>query len=162
MRVLDWMQCGWYWGAMNFDEAEAMLSNRRDGSFLVRDSSDERYILSLSFRSQGGTHHTRIEHYKGKDDTRSPLLPLLKWTRLPPLDPLTVSAGLDTGEFSPSTQSSVIHSNPTRVHNAHRKGYFLPRRIKHQSRTVLEQSSSHVHCESKTRHPNRVYNFAKY
>jgi len=59
------VQCGWYWGAMSFDEAEAMLANRRDGSFLVRDSSDERYILSLSFRSLGGTHHTRIEHYKG-------------------------------------------------------------------------------------------------
>jgi len=62
------IQCGWYWGAMSFDEAEAMLANRRDGSFLVRDSSDERYILSLSFRSLGGTHHTRIEHYKGIDD----------------------------------------------------------------------------------------------
>jgi len=60
-----YVQCGWYWGAMSFDEAEAMLANRRDGSFLVRDSSDERYILSLSFRSLGGTHHTRIEHYKG-------------------------------------------------------------------------------------------------
>lgn len=54
---------------MSFDEAEAMLANRRDGSFLVRDSSDERYILSLSFRSLGGTHHTRIEHYKGIEDT---------------------------------------------------------------------------------------------
>jgi len=53
---------------MSFEEAEAMLANRRDGSFLVRDSSDERYILSLSFRSLGGTHHTRIEHYKGIDD----------------------------------------------------------------------------------------------
>jgi len=53
---------------MSFDEAEAMLANRRDGSFLVRDSSDERYILSLSFRSLGGTHHTRIEHYKGIND----------------------------------------------------------------------------------------------
>ena len=62
------IQCGWYWGAMSFDEAEAMLANRRDGSFLVRDSSDERYILSLSFRSLGGTHHTRIEHFKGIDD----------------------------------------------------------------------------------------------
>jgi suppressor of cytokine signaling 7 len=57
--------CGWYWGAIGFDEAEAKLLNRRDGSFLVRDSSDERYILSLSFRSLGTTHHTRIEHYKG-------------------------------------------------------------------------------------------------
>jgi len=64
-------QCGWYWGAMSFDEAEAMLANRRDGSFLVRDSSDERYILSLSFRSLGGTHHTRIEHYKGNVDSIS-------------------------------------------------------------------------------------------
>jgi len=42
------------------------LEDKPDGSFLVRDSSDERYILSLSFRSQGVTHHTRIEHYKGK------------------------------------------------------------------------------------------------
>jgi len=42
------------------------LEDKPDGSFLVRDSSDERYILSLSFRSQGVTHHTRIEHYKGE------------------------------------------------------------------------------------------------
>ena len=68
-------QCGWYWGAMSFDEAEAMLANRRDGTFLVRDSSDERYILSLSFRSLGGTHHTRIEHYKGTGDMRFALQP---------------------------------------------------------------------------------------
>ena len=32
----------------------------------MRDSSDDRYILSLSFRSQQMTHHTRIEHYQGK------------------------------------------------------------------------------------------------
>jgi len=59
------VQCGWYWGAMGLDEAEAKLASKADGTFLVRDSSDERYILSLSFRSLGGTHHTRIEHYKG-------------------------------------------------------------------------------------------------
>jgi len=41
------------------------LTDKPDGSFLVRDSSDDRYILSISFRSQGVTHHTRIEHYKG-------------------------------------------------------------------------------------------------
>ena len=51
---------------MNWDDAETKLSNKPDGSFLVRDSSDDRYILSLSFRSQGSTHHTRIEHYKGE------------------------------------------------------------------------------------------------
>jgi len=62
---LRWLQCGWYWGAMGFDEAEARLADKPDGTFLVRDSSDDRYILSLSFRSLGSTHHTRIEHYKG-------------------------------------------------------------------------------------------------
>lgn len=42
------------------------LKGKPDGSFLVRDSSDPRYILSLSFRSQGITHHTRMEHYRGE------------------------------------------------------------------------------------------------
>ncbi len=64
--LLCMFQCGWYWGPLNWNAAEQKLSNKPDGSFLVRDSSDDRYILSLSFRSQGMTHHTRIEHYKGK------------------------------------------------------------------------------------------------
>ena len=60
------MQVGWYWGPLSWDEAEAKLATKPDGSFVVRDSSDDRYILSLSFRSQHTTHHTRIEHYKGE------------------------------------------------------------------------------------------------
>ncbi|ESN97639.1 hypothetical protein HELRODRAFT_177694 [Helobdella robusta] len=55
----------WYWGSLNFEEAEVKLSKSPDGWFLVRDSSDERYILSVSFRSEGRTHHTRIEHHSG-------------------------------------------------------------------------------------------------
>lgn len=58
--------CGWYWGPLSWDEAEIKLLNKPDGSFLVRDSSDERYILSLSFNMNGHVHHTRIEHHKGK------------------------------------------------------------------------------------------------
>ncbi|XP_010618597.1 suppressor of cytokine signaling 7, partial [Fukomys damarensis] len=63
LRELE--QCGWYWGPMNWEDAEMKLKGKPDGSFLVRDSSDPRYILSLSFRSQGITHHTRMEHYRG-------------------------------------------------------------------------------------------------
>lgn len=51
---------------MNWEDAEIKLKGKPDGSFLVRDSSDPRYILSLSFRSQGITHHTRMEHYRGE------------------------------------------------------------------------------------------------
>lgn len=53
---------GWYWGPMTREQAEKRLSNAPEASFLVRDSSDERYILSLSFRSHHRTLHTRIAH----------------------------------------------------------------------------------------------------
>ncbi|VDK33580.1 unnamed protein product [Dibothriocephalus latus] len=53
---------GWYWGPLTIDEAERLLMNRQDGSFLVRDSGHELYILSLSFRAQNRIYHTRIEH----------------------------------------------------------------------------------------------------
>jgi len=66
MLIMLMSQCGWYWGSLSFDDTEEHLCDLADGSFLVRDSSDERYILSLSFRSQSSTHHTRIEHYKGR------------------------------------------------------------------------------------------------
>ena len=55
----------WYWGPMSQDEAEGKLDDADDGSFLVRDSSDDRYLLTLSFKSNGRTLHTRIEHRNG-------------------------------------------------------------------------------------------------
>lgn len=56
---------GWYWGPITRVEAEERLARAKDGTFLVRDSSDDRYLLSLSFHSQGKTLHTRIEYCNG-------------------------------------------------------------------------------------------------
>lgn len=58
-------QYGWYWGPITRVEAEERLARAKDGTFLVRDSSDDRYLLSLSFHSQGKTLHTRIEYCNG-------------------------------------------------------------------------------------------------
>lgn len=60
------LQCGWYWGPMSSESAEKLLANEKDGSFIVRDSSDDRYIFSLTFRLNSSIMHVRIEHGQGK------------------------------------------------------------------------------------------------
>lgn len=57
--------CGWYWGPMSGEMAEKFLGQEPCGSFLVRDSSDERYIFSLSFKLDGMVRHVRIEQDQG-------------------------------------------------------------------------------------------------
>ncbi|XP_059177170.1 uncharacterized protein LOC131956654 [Physella acuta] len=58
-------QQDWYWGPISYEQAALVLKDKEDGSFLVRDSSDQKYLLSISFKSLGEVHHTRIEHAKG-------------------------------------------------------------------------------------------------
>ncbi|XP_018021580.1 uncharacterized protein LOC108677792 isoform X2 [Hyalella azteca] len=56
---------GWYWGPISGKAAEKIVSNEPDGSFIVRDSSDDHYIFSLTFKLNGLTRHVRIEHDQG-------------------------------------------------------------------------------------------------
>uniref|UniRef100_A0ABD2WG99 Suppressor of cytokine signaling 7 n=1 Tax=Trichogramma kaykai TaxID=54128 RepID=A0ABD2WG99_9HYME len=56
---------GWYWGPISGEAAEKILSNEPDGSFIVRDSSDDHYIFSLSFKLNNCVRHVRIEHDQG-------------------------------------------------------------------------------------------------
>ncbi|KAJ0183901.1 hypothetical protein K1T71_000324 [Dendrolimus kikuchii] len=55
---------GWYWGPISVEAAEKILSNEPDGSFIVRDSNDDHYIFTLTFKLNG-LRHVRIEHDQG-------------------------------------------------------------------------------------------------
>ncbi|XP_077271647.1 uncharacterized protein LOC143902533 [Temnothorax americanus] len=64
-ELLNLSKYGWYWGPISGDEADAKLVSEPDGAFLVRDSSDDRYVLTLSFKSSGKMLHARMEHSGG-------------------------------------------------------------------------------------------------
>lgn len=53
--------CSFYWGKMDRYEAEALLEGKAEGSFLLRDSAQDEYLFSVSFRRYGRTLHARIE-----------------------------------------------------------------------------------------------------
>ncbi|UJR08933.1 hypothetical protein I4U23_013185 [Adineta vaga] len=55
-------EVGWYWGPLNWLDAERLLKDKQDYSFIVRDSNHRHYFLAITFKSQGNIHHTRIEH----------------------------------------------------------------------------------------------------
>ncbi|XP_066592832.1 uncharacterized protein [Prorops nasuta] len=64
-ELLKLTKYGWYWGPLSGDEVDSKFLPEPDGAFLVRDSSDDRYLLTLSFKSSGKLLHTRIEHKGG-------------------------------------------------------------------------------------------------
>lgn len=61
--LLPLTNCGFYWGVMDRYEAERLLENRPEGTFLVRDSAQEEFLFSVSFRRYGRSLHARIEQW---------------------------------------------------------------------------------------------------
>lgn len=59
-------QSGWYWGSVTASEAKQLLTEAVDGSFLVRDSSNPGYLLTLSVKTTLGPTHLRIETSNGQ------------------------------------------------------------------------------------------------
>lgn len=52
-----------YWGVMDRYEAEMLLEGKPEGTFLLRDSAQEDYLFSVSFRRYGRSLHARIEQW---------------------------------------------------------------------------------------------------
>lgn len=58
--------CSFYWGVMDRYQAEQLLDNKPEGTFLLRDSAQEDYLFSVSFRRYGRSLHARIEQWNHK------------------------------------------------------------------------------------------------
>lgn len=52
-----------YWGVMDRYQAENLLEAKPEGTFLLRDSAQEDYLFSVSFRRYGRSLHARIEQW---------------------------------------------------------------------------------------------------
>ncbi|KAJ1524426.1 hypothetical protein ONE63_010924 [Megalurothrips usitatus] len=61
--LLQITSCSFYWGKMDRYEAERLLDGRAEGTFLLRDSAQEEYLFSVSFRKYGRSLHARIEQW---------------------------------------------------------------------------------------------------
>lgn len=58
--------CCYYWGKMDRYEAEKLLDNKPEGTFLLRDSAQDEFLFSVSFRKYGRSLHARIEQWNQK------------------------------------------------------------------------------------------------
>ncbi|KAL1517101.1 hypothetical protein ABEB36_000909 [Hypothenemus hampei] len=61
--LLDINNCSFYWGKIDRYEAERLLEGKSEGTFLLRDSAQEEFLFSVSFRKYGRSLHARIEQW---------------------------------------------------------------------------------------------------
>lgn len=64
--LLSISRCTFYWGKMDRYEAERLLDGKPEGTFLLRDSAQEEFLFSVSFRKYGRSLHARIEQWNHK------------------------------------------------------------------------------------------------
>lgn len=59
IRMLQ--ESGFYWGSISGKEANHLLNSETSGTFLVRDSSDNRHFFTLSVKTESGTKNLRVQ-----------------------------------------------------------------------------------------------------
>ena len=58
--------CGWYWGDFSSFEAKEVLKNAKDGSFILRDSSDACHLFTLSLKARELVVSVRVVFSRGQ------------------------------------------------------------------------------------------------
>ncbi|CAH1963048.1 unnamed protein product [Acanthoscelides obtectus] len=74
--VRDLRQSGWYYEGLGHSESDELLKGTPHGTFLVRDSSDPRFLFSLSISTDRGPSSVRLHYIRGyfRLDAQSHLL----------------------------------------------------------------------------------------
>lgn len=62
-QLVKILSCPFYWGVMDRYEAERLLDNKPEGTFLLRDSAQEDFLFSVSFRRYNRSLHARVEQW---------------------------------------------------------------------------------------------------
>ncbi|XP_022917077.1 suppressor of cytokine signaling 2-like isoform X2 [Onthophagus taurus] len=87
-RIQALRQSGWYYGAITYQQSQELLQNKSVGTFLVRDSSDPRFMFSLSVQTEKGPTSIRLHFVEGcfKLDSQPHLLQVMpKFNSVPEL-----------------------------------------------------------------------------
>ncbi|XP_008297075.1 suppressor of cytokine signaling 2 [Stegastes partitus] len=66
LAMKDLRNTGWYWGSLTANEAKEILQDASEGTFLVRDSSQQDYLFTISAMTSAGPTNLRIEYKHGK------------------------------------------------------------------------------------------------
>ena len=57
---------GWYWGKVSYDTAIDKLLDSRNGSFLLRDSSDDHHLFTFAIKCHGDVINLRVHFSRGR------------------------------------------------------------------------------------------------
>ncbi|XP_012893577.1 PREDICTED: suppressor of cytokine signaling 3 [Dipodomys ordii] len=124
-------ESGFYWSAVTGGEANLLLSAEPAGTFLIRDSSDQRHFFTLSVKTQSGTKNLRIQCEEGSFSLQSDPRSSQPVPRFDCVLKLVHHYMPPSGTFSPPPEpssSSSSSSSPSEVPQDQPPAQPLPRR----------------------------------
>lgn len=150
-------ESGWYWGNISSDKAKELLKSSSPGTFLIRDSSDRRYLFSMSVMTRQGPTSIRLIFSRGcfRVETSSGLIS--------PRSPCVVSLVLRMSHLSRNNESSVQEESEPKVPKPFRSAllekplYSKVPSLKHFSRLVINRYNLRNFTEQRDSEYIRAY-----